>query len=110
MLGHLFGAQGSRRRAFEELVRHVAEVSVEKTCILVGDRTAGMGLSEARGYIRARAGKEIRRHARLAVARSIEADADWENAIAVRASDRLAPLVMRQLAAAQRAGTTRRVA
>ena len=98
MLGQLFGAQSSRRRAFEELVRHVAEVSVERVCQMVGSSTLGMGPSEARGYIRGRAGREIRRQARLAVWRHSEADASWENDVAVRAADRVAPLVMRQLA------------
>jgi hypothetical protein len=89
----------------------VAEVSVETVTQMVGDRVAKMGPSEARGYIRGRAGRAIRRYTRLAVARHAVAEASWENAVAVRASDRVAPLVMRQLTlAAQRAEATRRIA
>ena len=95
-------------QALEELVRHVAEVSVDAVVRLVGQRIDGMGPCEARGYIRGRAGRIDPPHARQAVMRHPVADESWENAVAVRASDRVAPLVVRQLSiAASRAAEPR---
>jgi hypothetical protein len=109
MIGQLLRAAGSRRRTIDALVRQVAEASADVVVDIVADKLAGMGPCEARGYIRARAGREVRRRAWLAVRREAELSGAWE-AIAVRASDRVPPLVMRRLSAAARAAEPRRVA
>jgi hypothetical protein len=101
MIGQFLGASGSRRQMIDAIARQVAAASVEDVERLVRRRIAKMGPCEARGYIRARAGREIRRRARLAVAMRPSMAASWET-IAVRASDRIAPLVMRRLAAEAR--------
>jgi hypothetical protein len=90
------------RRSLDAMVREVAELSVENVCRLVADRVTSMTISEARGYTRARAAKEIRRHTRIVLPKHIAAaDASWERAVIVRATDRVAPLVLRQLTAAR---------
>ena len=63
--------------------------------VLIGG-TSGIGLEIAR----ARAGRVVRRQARLAVAHHAGVDAAWESAVAARAADRVTPLAIRQLATA----------
>lgn len=106
MLRQLFGAARSQRHAIDAIVQQVSEGSVEAVERLVRRRVAGMGPSEARGYIRARAGREIRRQVRVAVASRPELGGVWES-IAVRASERIAPLVLRRLAAEARSAMSR---
>jgi hypothetical protein len=89
------------RRSLDAMVRQVAELSVDAVCRLVADRVASMTVSEARGYTRARAAKEIRRQTRLVLPQHMAADADWQRAVIVRATDRVAPLVLRQLTTAR---------
>jgi hypothetical protein len=100
MLRQFFAARRSRRATFDALVRYVVEASVERVAAIVAESIVNMGLCEARGYIRGRSGLEIRRHARQAVARRADVPADWERHVAVAAAERIAPLVMRRLAAA----------
>ena len=95
--------------------RSLLGVSVVALGLLAGPLVAhpivGMGPCEARGYIRGRAGREIRRQARLAVSRHIGVDAAAVAAIVARASDRVPSLVLRRLTAAfQRVGATQRQA
>jgi hypothetical protein len=90
-----------RRRMVESLARHVAEMSLEPICRLVADRVATMSLCEARGYIRARSAREIRRQARLALATQPAADAAWELPVVLRATERVAPLALRRLMGAR---------
>ncbi len=106
MLRLLFSAARSQRHAIDIMVQQVAEGSVEAVERLVRRRVAGMGPSEARGYIRARAGREIRSRVRVAVASRPELVAVWES-IAARASERIAPLVLRRLAAEARSAMSR---
>jgi hypothetical protein len=89
------------RRSMDAMVRQVAELSVDAVSRLVADRVTSMTVSEARGYTRARAAKEIRRQTRLALPAHVVADAAWERAVIVRATDRVAPLVLRQLTTAR---------
>jgi hypothetical protein len=86
------------RRSLDAMVRQVADLSVDAVSRLVADRVTKMTVSEARGYTRARAAKEIRRQTRLILPQHVAADADWQRAVIVRATDRVAPLVLRQLA------------
>lgn len=108
MIRHLLTAARSRRQAFDALVRYVAEASVDGAVALVGNTTADMSPAEARGYIRGRAGREVRRQARIALARRPEAAPQWAEALAHRAAERVPALVLRRLAAAtDRKGATR---
>jgi hypothetical protein len=90
------------------VVRLVAEQSAAAVGRVVASRVQGMTLCEARGYIRARAGVEIRRQTRAALGREVNSDAAWENAVTARATERVVALVMRQLVVKQL--TTRPVA
>ncbi len=99
MIGQLLRAARSRRQAIDALVRQVAEASLEGVCRLAADRVTGMSPCEARGYIRGRAGREIRRQTRLALARHAGVDASWHAVIVARAADRLPPLALRKLSA-----------
>ncbi|HEX6963290.1 MAG TPA: hypothetical protein VF175_15590, partial [Lacipirellula sp.] len=65
----------------------------------VEGRISSMSVCEARGYIRARAAGEIRRQARLAFSQQPGVDAAWEPLVVLRATERVAPLALRQLSA-----------
>jgi hypothetical protein len=99
MLERSFGVAARRRRTLDDLVRHVAEASVEAICRLVQERVETMGPCEARGYVRARAAREIRQQTRLAFSQQPGVDAGWELLVVVRATERVVPLAMRQLTA-----------
>jgi hypothetical protein len=101
MLERRFAVAARRRRVLDALVRRIAEASVEAICQLVGDRTMSMSVCEARGYVRARAAREIRRQARIAFAQQPGVDAAWEPLVVLRATERVAPLALRQLSAAR---------
>ncbi len=100
MLRQFLAARRSRRATFDALVRYVVEASVERVAAAVATPVVNMSLCEARGYIRGRSGLEIRRQARQAVARRADVPAAWEYHVAVAAAERIAPLVIRRLAAA----------
>lgn len=99
MLERSFGVAARRRRTLDALVRHVAEASVEAICRLVQERVEAMGPCEARGYVRARAAREIRQQTRLAFSQQPGVDPSWELLVVVRSTERVVPLAMRQLAA-----------
>jgi hypothetical protein len=111
MFGQLFSAAGSRSQKFDALVRHVAAASVDAVRSLVIDRVMSMGPTEARGYIRGRGGREVRRQTRLALQRHAEADSVWETLLAQRAADRVAAMMLRELATVvvRGAGMNRRI-
>jgi hypothetical protein len=102
MLNRSHTVTARRRRSLEALVRHVAESSVQAICQLVADRVESMSLCEARGYVRARASREIRRQARLAFANQPGIDPSWETLVVLRATERAAPLALQQLTSGQR--------
>jgi hypothetical protein len=108
MTGQFLRILGSRRRLMDGVVRLVAEQSAAAVSRVVAGRIHGMSLCEARGYIRARAGVEIRRQTRAAISREVNSDMAWENAVAARATERVVALVMRQLVVKQL--TTRQAA
>jgi hypothetical protein len=116
MLDGSFSVSARRRRSLDALVRHVAESSVEAVYRLVADRIESMSVCEARGYVRARAGREIRRQARLAFSNQPGLNQAWETLVVLRATERVAPLAMRQLSSSRSrhierdAATFRRVA
>jgi hypothetical protein len=99
MNGQFSRVTGSRRRLADALVRLVAERSLPQVTSLVAGRTDGMSLSETRGYIRARAGREVRRQTRWVLERDATADPAWEGAVVVRATERVVALLVRQGAA-----------
>jgi hypothetical protein len=100
MLRQFFAAARSRRLALDALVRQVAEASVENTLRLVGDRVAGMSPCEARGYIRARARREVRRQAKTALLTRSATERQWESILVSRAAECMPSLTLRRLAAA----------
>jgi hypothetical protein len=99
MLERRFALAARRRRMLDALVRRIAESSVEAICQLVGDGINSMSICEARGYVRARAAGEIRRQARIAFTQQPGVDAAWEPLVILRATERVAPLAMRQISA-----------
>ena len=99
MLERRFALAARRRRVLDALVRRIAEASVDAVCQLVGDRTSAMSVCEARGYVRARSAGEIRRQARIAFSQQPGVDAAWEPLVVLRATERVAPLALRQLSA-----------
>lgn len=80
----------------DTLVRQVAELSLESVVERVAARIDEMTLSEARGYVRARAAQVVRRQTRQAISQYQEATEDWPRAIVPAATERLVPLVLRQ--------------
>jgi hypothetical protein len=101
-----------RRRMLDGLVTRIVELSAPAVCALVADRLVGMTLCEARGYIRARSGREIRRQVRLAFSQQSGINAAWEPLVVLRAAEKVTPAVLRQLSAArgQHAQTSSRAA
>ncbi len=80
----------------DAVVRQVAEESLDDVSQLVAGRTNGMNFSEARGYLRARASKIVRRRTRIVLAKSPEFKPSELAKIAQLATERLVPLVIRQ--------------
>jgi hypothetical protein len=100
-----------RRRRLDSLVAHVVESCVPAVIELVAERLKGMTLCEARGYVRARAGREIRRQTRVAFANQPAVHAGWQSLVVLRASEKVAPVVLRQISAMEsRQATVRRAA
>ena len=102
MLSRHFAVAARRRRTLDALVLRIAESSVEAICQLVSERIQMMSVCEARGYVRARAAAEIRRQARLAFAQQPGVDPAWEPLVVLRATERAAPLALRQVSARNR--------
>ncbi|NOY30243.1 MAG: hypothetical protein GXP28_08710 [Planctomycetes bacterium] len=80
----------------DALVRQVADLSLEGVVERVAARIDQMTLSEARGYVRARAAHVVRRQTRQVISQHQEATEDWSGAIVPAATERLVPLVLRQ--------------
>ena len=80
----------------EALARQVADLSLEGVCLLVGDRIDKMSFSEARGYVRARAARVVRKQARLVISRNPGTNEAWLDPITRSATERIVPLVLRQ--------------
>jgi len=87
----------SHMKEIESLARQVVDSSVEGVCQRVGQRMDNMTLSEARGYIRARAASTIRRHTRLILSQQKNANPAWAASIVRTSTERIIPLVLRQL-------------
>jgi len=87
----------SHTKEIDSLSRQVVESSIDGVCQRVIDRMDHMTLSEARGYIRARATSTIRRQTRLILSRQENASPTWGPSIVRSATERVVPLVLRQL-------------
>jgi len=82
----------------DALAGQVAELSKDSVCQLVCDDVESMSLSEARGYVRARAARIVRKQARVVISRQPGAELEWVDLVARTATERLVPLVLRQAA------------
>jgi len=80
----------------DALARQVVEASLSAATELVAEQTSEMTLSEARGYVRARCGRIVRRQTRLAINRHPDANSTWTNTVVRIATERLVPLVLRE--------------
>ena len=85
---------GSARK-IESIAMQVAETSTEKIRLRTVGCTAAMTTSETRGFIRARAGHEIRRQTRIFLSRQQSAGSDWETRVIRLATEKVIPLVLR---------------
>ncbi len=93
-IAQLLSAASSRRVA--AMSRQVAEMSVEDVCAAVGGKVESMSLSEARGYVRARAAGIVRKQTRLVVAQDASMRPMGAEAVARMATELLVPLVLRK--------------
>jgi hypothetical protein len=89
------GRQFGRARKIEAIAMQVAETSMEKIHLRIVGCTAAMTTSETRGFIRARAGHEIRRQTRILLSRQQSAGSDWETRVIHLATEKVIPLVLR---------------
>ncbi len=80
----------------ESLAHQVTELSLEDVIKRVSDQIDNMTLSEARGYVRARASQVVRIQTRRVLSQHGEASEDWANLIIPSATEHLIPLVIRQ--------------
>jgi len=94
LVARLLGGTSSSQ--VDSLARQVADLSLESVCQRVCGHVEGMTFSEARGYVRARAGHVVRKQARMAISRHPTAEQAWVDAIARPATEQLVPLVLRQ--------------
>ena len=98
-------------KEIESLARQVVDSSIDGVCQRVGNRMDNMTLSEARGYIRARAASTVRRHTRLILSSQKDANPAWAASIVRTATERIIPLVLQQLGVGvPRLATVRRAA
>lgn len=94
VVAKMFRSQPSAK--IDALAKQVVEESVAGVALLVADRMERMTLSEARGYVRARSHRIVRRHTSLALSRHSKTAQDWSAAIVRAATERLIPLVLRE--------------
>ena len=80
----------------EALAQQIVEQSLEDSVRRVADHLEGMSLSEARGYVRARAAQVVRKHTQVAINRQPKAMAAWSHSITTLATERIIPLVLRK--------------
>ncbi len=80
----------------DAIVRQVAELSVEGVCGLVETHVEEMSLSEARGYVRARAVCIVRQQTRAAISRHPKASEAITDMVVRAATERILPTVLRQ--------------
>ena len=95
-IAKLLGAVSSVKT--DQLVKQVSEASIASVCERVAQHIEEMSLSEARGYVRARAARVVRRETRLAISRlSSNVDASQADNVVRAATERLVPVVIRRM-------------
>ena len=94
LVGRLFNSIPSSKS--KTLAKQVVEASLEEAKQIVAEEVSDMSLAEARGYVRARCGLVVRRHARSAISRDPQADSTWTASIARTATEQLVPIVLRE--------------
>lgn len=87
---------GYSRSPSEFMARQIAERSIAEVCERVAGHTTGMSVSEARGYVRARATQIVLRETRIAIANSIDVELSEMANVARLATERLIPQVIRK--------------
>jgi len=80
----------------DALSRQVADLSLESVCQLVSGHVESMTFSEARGYVRARAGRVVRKQAQSTIRHQPHAKQAWVEAVTRAATEQIVPLVLRQ--------------
>ena len=95
LVANLFTANSSD--ITDALAKQVVEASQSDVSKLVGDAVIEMSLAEARGFIRARSGLIVRKQTRIALGSHPQADSAWSPEIIRTATERLIPLVLRDL-------------
>ncbi len=90
------GATPAKDQQLDNLVRDVVECSAVDVVRQLPADMSRMGLAELRGYIRARAVRPVRHHARTLVAQTGH-PASAADVLANRALERTIQLVLRQL-------------
>lgn len=80
----------------EALARQVVDTSRAGATQLVTAELAEMSLSEARGFVRARCGRLLRRHTRMAINNHPEANHGWTPQVLRIATEQLIPVVLRE--------------
>ncbi len=88
--------RASSANQIDTLSHQVADLSVQCVCELVCGHVEGMTFSEARGYVRARAGRIVRKQARVVIGRHAGAEQAWVDAVTRAATEQLVPLVLRR--------------
>ena len=94
-IAKLFGVTSSRK--VEALIKQVADASIAPVCERLAEEMDAMSLPEARGYIRARAARVVRRETRIAINRLPKTEVVCSEVIIRSATEKLVPLVLRQL-------------
>ena len=79
------------------IVKQVVDASIAGACEKVAAKVHFMSLSEARGYIRARAAEVVRRESRIALSRASNSGAYCLKAVVRTATERLIPIVLKKM-------------
>lgn len=90
----LLGAASSAQ--IDALSRQVADLSVEDVCSAVRGQIEAMTFSEARGYVRARAARVVRKRTRQVISTQASVRPELVAEITRTATERIVPLVLRQ--------------
>ncbi|MCG8448218.1 MAG: hypothetical protein MI725_01385 [Pirellulales bacterium] len=94
-IAKLFGATSARKT--DALVKQVVDASIAGVCQRVAQHIDAMSLFEARGYVRARAARVVRRQTRLAINHLPEDNSAWSETIVRAATERLLPVVLQRM-------------
>lgn len=95
VLANLLGISTSTKP--DSLIKQVTEASIAGVCEDVAAEIDTMSLSEARGYIRARAARVVRKQTRLAISRQAKPHSICSHSVARAATERLIPTVLREM-------------